>query len=325
MLFPSILECIGHTPTVQLQRVGSELDCSLYVKCEFLNPGGSIKDRIALTMIEEAERLGHIRPGDTLIEATSGNTGIGLALVAAVKGYPIIITMPEKNSLEKQVVLESLGAIIYRTPNVPLDHPDNYITLARRLQQNLPRAHMLNQFTNPNNPLTHYHTTAQEIIDTFDGDIDMVVMSMGTGGTITGVSERLKQHNPHIQIIGVDPCGSIMTGQKNKKPYLVEGIGSDFVPEIFKDHLIDRIIYTEDAEAFHMARRLIAEEGLLIGGSSGSAVSAMLQAAESLGKHQRAVAILPDSIRNYISKFANKDWMENKGFIEKVPAEKTAL
>ena len=222
--------------------------------------------------------------------------------------------MPEKNSIEKQVVLEALGAIIYRTPNVPREHPDHYICLAQRLHHNTPGSHILNQFANPHNPQTHFHTTAQEIIDTLGPSLNMVVMTMGTGGTITGIAKRLKHYNPEIQIIGIDPEGSSMTKQQGKKSYLVEGIGSDFIPDIFDTRYIDRIIYTHDHEAFTMARRLIREEGLLVGGSSGSAVYGMLEAAQTLKKGQCALAILPDSLRNYMSKFLNNDWMRLHGF-----------
>lgn len=314
MLFPSILKAIGNTPIIKLNRIGSELACEFYVKCEFMNPAGSIKDRIALWMIEDAEKRGIIKPGDTLIEATSGNTGIGLAMAAAVKGYALIITLPEKNSYEKLVVMEAMGAKIYRTPNLPIAHPDSYVSLANRLQKEIPGSHVLNQFSNPCNPDAHYNTTAQEIIDDMNGELDMVVMSMGTGGTIMGVSKKLREYKPDIQIIGVDPYGSRMNNQQEQQPYLVEGIGSDFVPDIYHHACADKIIQTQDKESFIMARRLIQEEGLLVGGSSGSAVCAMLQAAQHLHKNQKVLAILPDGIRNYLSKFADKAWMDRHQF-----------
>src|SRR3990167_5954699 len=210
MLFNTILEAVGKTPTVRLHRVGSELACELYGKCEFLNPGGSVKDRIAVKMVEEAEKEGRIKPGDTLIEATSGNAGIGFALAAAVKGYKLIITMPAKMSREKEVTLEALGAKIYRTPTeAKWDDPNSHISLARKLQKETPNAHVLDQYAHHGNPDAHYYHTAQEILDDMGDSLAMVVMSVGTGGTITGVAKRLKKEIPHIQIIGADPYGSI--------------------------------------------------------------------------------------------------------------------
>lgn len=316
MILNSILEAIGNTPIVKFNRIGSELPCELYGKCEFLNPGGSVKDRIAYRMVEEAEKAGQIKPGDTLIEPTSGNAGIGIALAGAVKGYHVVITMPEKMSHEKQVVLEALGAKIYRTPTeAAWDAPDSHISLAKRLQKEIPNAHILDQYGNPNNPGAHYHTTAQEILDDMDGHLDMVVMGAGTGGTITGVAKRLKEAKPDIKIIGVDPVGSILGGGTEIKSYLVEGIGYDFIPNVLDNSLVDEYIKTEDKESLLMARRLIREEGLLVGGSSGSAVWAMLKAARSLKAGQRCLVILPDSIRNYLTKFVDDRWMKEKGFI----------
>lgn len=316
MVLDTILQAIGKTPLVRFNRIGQELDCELYGKCEFLNPGGSVKDRIAVHMIEKAEREGKIKPGDTLIEATSGNTGIGFALVGAVKGYRIIITMPEKMSQEKQVVLESLGATIYRTPTeAAWDSPESHLSLARKLQQAIPNAHLLDQYANPANPEIHYEATAQEILDDGGDQLKMVVMGVGTGGTITGVAARLKQANPQIKIIGVDPYGSILGGGTDVHPYYVEGIGYDFFPKVLDNSLIDEYVKINDRDSFHMARRLIREEGLLIGGSSGSAVWAALQAAKQLKKGEKCVVILPDGIRNYLSKFVDNQWMKAKGFL----------
>ncbi|HEX4044803.1 MAG TPA: pyridoxal-phosphate dependent enzyme [Gammaproteobacteria bacterium] len=316
MLLNTILDAIGHTPIVRLHHVGRDLPCELYGKCEFLNPGGSVKDRIAAKMIEQAEAAGLIKPGDTLIEATSGNTGIGFAMAGAVKGYHIIITMPAKMSREKEVVLETLGATIYRTPTeAKWDAPDSHISLAKRLQKELPNAHILDQYTNPANPMIHYETTAQEIIDDMDSDLAMVVMGVGTGGTITGVAKKLKEKLPKIKIIGADPEGSILGGGTEVHPYLVEGIGYDFIPKVLDNSLIDEYIKVSDKQSFITARRLIRQEGLLIGGSSGTAVWAALQAAQSLQPGQKCLVILPDSIRNYLTKFANNTWMKEQGFI----------
>ncbi len=316
MLLDNILQAVGKTPIVRLNHVGRDLPCDLYGKCEFLNPGGSVKDRIAVSMIEMAEKAGKIKPGDTLIEATSGNAGIGLALAAAVKGYKIVITMPEKMSHEKEVILEALGAKIYRTPtDVKWNDPDSHISLARKLQREIPNAHILDQYSNQANPLCHYECTAQEILDDMGHDLAMVVMSVGTGGTITGVSKRLKKEIPGIQIIGVDPYGSILGGGTEVHSYLVEGIGYDFIPSVLDNSLVDEYIKVDDRDSFLTARRLIREEGLLIGGSSGTAVWGALQAATRLKKGERCLVILPDSIRNYLSKFADHHWMKEQGFI----------
>lgn len=318
MLLNNILEAIGKTPIVRLHRMGNELPCELYGKCEFLNPAGSVKDRIAHYMIESAERSGKIKPGDTLIEATSGNTGIGLAMAGAVKGYRVIITMPEKMSHEKQVIIEALGAKIYRTPTeASFDDPRSHLSLAKKLNREIPNSHILDQYVNPNNPEIHYQTTAQEILDDIGNHLAMVVMGVGTGGTISGVARRLKQVNPHIQIIGADPVGSILGGGTETQPYLVEGIGYDFFPSVLDNSLIDRYVKVNDKDSFITARRLIREEGLLVGGSSGTAAWAALQAAKQLKPHERCVILLPDSIRNYLTKFVDDRWMRAQNFYEK--------
>ena len=310
MIIDNILDAVGNTPVVRLNKIGTNLKCKLYGKCEFFNSGGSVKDRIGVNMIEEAEKSGKIKPGDVLIEPTSGNTGIGLALSAAVKGYKMIITMPEKMSKEKEVVLKALGATIYRTPTeAAWDHPDSHISLAKDLNKEIPNSYILDQYSNDANPSAHYKYTAKEIIDDLGEDLKMLVSGVGTGGTISGIAKKLKEFNPEIQIIGVDPEGSILGGGEEIYPYHVEGIGYDFFPEVLDNSLIDQYIKCNDKDSFIMARRLIKEEGLLCGGSSGSAVWAALSAAKNLKSNDICLVILPDSIRNYLSKFVDDDWM----------------
>jgi cystathionine beta-synthase/cysteine synthase A len=317
MIHSNILTVIGQTPVVKINHIARDLACDVYVKCEFLNPGGSVKDRIGFEMVKEAEKRGEIKPGDTLIEPTSGNTGIGIALAGAVLGYHVVITMPEKMSQEKQVILERLGAEIYRTPTeAAFDAPDSHISLAKKLQTELPNAHILDQYANPDNPNAHYSGTAEEIIADFGDTLDMVVVGVGTGGTITGIAKRLKEHQPTIKIIGVDPVGSILGGGDEVAPYLVEGIGYDFFPDVLDNSLVDQYIKLRDIDAFNMARRLIAEEGLLVGGSSGCAMWAALSAAKTLKAGQRCLVVLPDSVRNYMSKFINDAWMKAEGFLD---------
>ena len=318
MIYKDITETIKNTPTVKLNSVGKELDCELYAKCEFLNAGGSLKDRIGVRMIAEAEKEGRIKPGNTIIEATSGNTGIGLALACAVKGYNLIVTMPEKMSMEKEVVLQALGAKIVRTKTeLEHDHPDSMMGTAERLHREIPNSHILDQYINPANPDAHYYDTAGEILEDFDKNLDMVVVGAGTGGTITGIAKRLKEEIPNIIVVGVDPYGSILAGGDEVFDYYVEGIGYDFFPDVFDPKLVDEWVKTDDKESFLMARRLIKEEGLLVGGSSGAAVWGALQAATKLMKGQKCLVILPDNIRNYVSKFVSDEWMQEKGYLDK--------
>tara|TARA_Y100001970_G_C14148543_1_gene811287 strand:+ start:606 stop:1559 length:954 start_codon:yes stop_codon:yes gene_type:complete len=315
MIHDTILDTIGNTPVVKINKVAKELDCNLFAKCEFFNPGGSVKDRIGWRMVEDAEKCGRIKPGDTLIEPTSGNTGQGIALASAVKGYKCIITMPEKMSQEKQIVLESLGAKIVRTPTEALSNdPDSHISVAKKLQKEIKDSHILDQYSNPSNPDAHYEGTAEEIINDFGKNLDMVVISVGTGGTITGVAKRLKKELPDIKVVGADPVGSILGGGDEISSYLVEGIGYDFIPEVLDNNLIDQYIKTHDEESFIMARKLIKEEGLLCGGSCGATMVAALKAASVLKPEQNCLVILADSIRNYMTKFPSDDWMKKNGF-----------
>jgi len=315
MIHENILSTIGDTPVVKMHQIGKELPCKLYSKCEFLNPAGSIKDRIGWRMVEDAERSGRIKPGDTLIEPTSGNTGQGIALAAAVKGYKCIITLPEKMSKEKQIALEALGAKIIRTPTeAAFDAPESHIGVAKKLQEEIPNSHILDQYANPSNPEAHYEGTAQEILDDFGTDLHMVVMGVGTGGTITGVAKRLKEEIPEIIIVGADPVGSILGGGSEVQSYQVEGIGYDFFPDVLDNSLVDEYVKTEDEESFIMARRLIKEEGLMCGGSSGSAMTAALKGAAQLNEDQKCLVVLPDGIRNYMTKFPNDQWMKDQGY-----------
>ena len=313
----SILDTTGGTPMVRLSRIGKSLPCELLAKCEFMNPGGSVKDRIGVRMLLDAERAGRIKPGDTLIEPTSGNTGIGIAMAAAVRGYRVIITMPEKMSQEKQVVLEALGAEIIRTPTeAAWDSPESHIGVARRLKEVIPNAHILDQYSNPSNPNAHEEGTGREILDQCGGKLDAVVMTAGTGGTITGVAKVIKRELPNAQIIGVDPEGSILAGPGEIKSYKVEGIGYDFIPDVLDRRLVDSWIKSNDRDSFVVARQLIRQEGLLCGGSSGAAVWAAMQVCRELGPGKRVVVILPDSIRNYLTKFVDDRWMRQQGFFK---------
>ncbi|KAL7852637.1 hypothetical protein SRHO_G00184220 [Serrasalmus rhombeus] len=322
-ILPNILRRIGDTPLVRINKINKTfgLKCELLAKCEFFNAGGSVKDRISLRMVEDAERAGVLKPGDTIIEPTSGNTGIGLALAAAVKGYRCIIVMPEKMSLEKVDVLRAVGAEIVRTPtSARFDSPESHVGVAWRLKNEIPNSHILDQYRNPSNPLAHYDTTAEEILEQCNGQVDVVVVGAGTGGTITGIARKLKEKCPDIKIIGVDPEGSILAepeelNQTDKTQYEVEGIGYDFIPTVMDRSVVDCWYKSSDEESFAMARMLIRDEGLLCGGSSGTAMAAAVKVAKELNEGQRCVVILPDSIRNYMSKFLSDKWMFQKGFL----------
>ncbi|MGI9549330.1 MAG: pyridoxal-phosphate dependent enzyme [Bdellovibrionales bacterium] len=309
----NILETIGNTPLIQFQKISRHLEASLYGKCEFFNPGGSVKDRIGFSMVMQAQKDKLISPGDTLIEPSSGNAGIGIALAGVVLGYKVIIVMPEKMSHEKEVTLQALGAEIIRTPTeVSFEDPKSHISVAKKLQKKLPRSYILDQYSNPANPMAHYEGTAVEILKDLDNQVDMVVIGAGTGGTLTGLSRRIKKTCPDCKIIGVDPVGSILAGEEEIQNYEVEGIGYDFIPDTLDKSLVTKWIKTSDQTSFEMALEVIRKEGLLCGGSSGAAVWAALQEAPRLKKGQNCVVILPDGIRNYMSKFLTPSWLKEK-------------
>ena len=315
MLYQNILETIGHTPLVRLNKITEGLDCHVYGKCEFFNPGGSVKDRIGFNMVKKAQKEKIIQPGDTLIEPTSGNTGIGIALAGAVLGYKVIIVMPDKMSQEKELALKALGAEIVRTPTSAASHdPESHISTAKRMRKEIPRSYILDQYSNPNNYMAHYEGTAEEILKDLDNKVDMVVAGAGTGGTLTGLAKKIKPLLPDCKIVGVDPIGSILAGEEPIQTYEVEGIGYDFIPEVLDRSLVDEWVKTNDRDSFYCAKELILKEGILCGGSCGAAVYAGLKMAKKLKKGQNCVIILPDGIRNYMSKFLSADWMKQKGF-----------
>lgn len=313
---PSILDAIGHTPLVRLSQLHPP--GNLVAKIEYVNPGGSIKDRIGLLMIEAAERDGLLAPGGTIVEPTSGNTGVGLAMVAAIKGYRLVCVMPDKMSQEKIDGLRAYGAEVHVAPtDVAPDDPRSYYSVAARLVDEIPGAFSPNQYANQANPESHYRTTGPEIWDQTDGTVDALVVGVGTGGTITGAGRFLKEQNSAIQVIGVDPAGSIYTADSDDDvhTYLTEGVGEDFWPDTFDRTLVDRFIRVSDREAYDMARRLAATEGVLVGSSGGLAsVGALRVAAEA--RDDLVVVILPDSGRSYVSKVFNDAWMADHGLLE---------
>lgn len=319
----NVLEIIGNTPLIKLNKLTVDIKATVFVKLEYVNPGGSVKDRIGIAMIENAERKGLLKKGGTIIEPTSGNTGAGLAIAAAVKGYKVIFIMPDKVSIEKEQVLKAYGAKVVRTPtDVTPDDPRSYYKVSERLVREIPGAFSPNQYANKANMLAHYRTTGPEIWKDTDGKITHFVAGMGTGGTITGVAKYLKKKNRLVKIIGADPEGSIYEHLIHKtKPdihsYKTEGIGEDFVPETIDLNIIDEAVVVSDKQAFQTTRSLVLLEGLLVGGSSGSAVFAGLKVAEKLPKSAIMVILLPDSGRGYLSKIFNDDWMIENGFLEK--------
>lgn len=323
-VFDNILDAVGDTPLVKLNRVNRDLKSTLYAKCEFVNPGGSVKDRIALHIIEEAEKRGDLRPGATIIEGTSGNTGAGLAMVAALKGYKTIFVLPDKQSEEKRAALRAWGAKVVVTPtNVAPEDPRSYYSVAARLVEETPNSFYANQYHNPDNSAAHYHSTGPELYKQLAGEIDVFICGMGTGGTISGIGKYLKEQNPNIQIVGVDPVGSLYfdyfhTGRLTQPhTYVLEGIGEDFLPSTMDFQYVDDVIRVNDKECFQMTRRLVREEGLYVGGSCGAAVAGALK---YLRRHDReglrAVVLLPDGASKYLSKIFNDAWMREGGFLE---------
>jgi len=311
----SLLDLVGNTPMVRLGRVGSALSCDLVAKLEMLNPGGSVKDRPAIAMIDAAEREGLLKPGGTIVEPTSGNTGVGLAIVGAQRGYPCIFVMSDKMSDEKVALLRAYGAEVVVCPTaVPPEHPDSYYSVADRLTRETPGAYRPNQYYNQANPDEHERSTGPEIWQQTAGRITHFVAGIGTGGTITGVARYLKRMNPDIQVIGADPEGSVYSGGTGR-PYLVEGVGEDFWPPTYDPSLVDRTVMVSDADSFAAARRVTQEEGLLIGGSCGTAVHAALVVGAELGPGDLVVVLLPDSGRGYLSKVFNDEWMTRFGFL----------
>jgi cystathionine beta-synthase len=312
--YENILQAIGRTPLIRLRRIGADIASPIYAKVESLNPGGSVKDRVGFAMVEAAEKAGLLKPGGTIVEATAGNTGLGLALVAAVKGYRLIVVLPDKMSAEKISLLRAYGAeVVITATNVPPDSPESYNGVADRLAREIPGAFRPDQFSNPNNPLAHYLTTGQEIWTDSEGRVEVFVASMGTGGTISGTARYLKERNPAITIVGADPEGSILSGDAPHS-YKVEGIGEDFIPKTFNRQVVDEMVRVSDKESFNTARRLAREEGILAGGSSGTALAAALKYAQRLTQPREIVVLLPDTGRNYISKIFSDEWMRENGF-----------
>jgi cystathionine beta-synthase len=318
--YPSVLELVGNTPIVRLEALGKGVQPRLLAKLEYLNPGGSVKDRIGLAMIEKAEQEGKLRPGGTIVEPTSGNTGVGLAIAAAQKGYRCIFVMPDKMSQEKISMLRAYGAEVVICPTaVEHDSPESYYSVSDRLAEEIPGGFKPDQYSNMSNPEAHYRMTAPEIWEQTDGDIDAIVISVGTGGTISGVGRYFKERKPEVLIVGADPEGSVYTAhdEHDVHPYLVEGIGKDTWPKTMDPKVVDEWIRVSDRDSFLTARRLAREEGLLVGGSGGTTVWAALEVAKRFGPDATILTMIPDSGRSYMSKFYDDNWMLEHGFVER--------
>jgi cystathionine beta-synthase len=313
----TFLDAMGDTPLVRLTKVTRGVRPTVLAKLEMLNPGGSVKDRIGIRMIEAAEREGLLKPGGTIVEPTSGNTGHGLAIAAAIRGYKCIFVMPDKMSQEKVALLRAYGAEVVITPTaVAPESPESYYRVADRLTEEIPGAFQPNQYFNPENPTTHYETTGPEIWEQTDGTVDVFVAGVGTGGTITGVGRYLKERNPGVVVVGADPEGSLYSGDE-PRPYLTEGIGEDFWPDTFDPRVVDRYVRVSDRDAFRTARAVTRREGILVGGSCGSAVFAALEVARDLDETKTVVVLLPDTGRNYLSKLYSDSWMLQYGLMER--------
>jgi cystathionine beta-synthase len=315
----NFLDAMGHTPLVRLGRVTRGVRPTILAKLEVLNPGGSVKDRIGLRMIEKAEREGLLKPGGTIVEPTSGNTGHGLAIAAAIRGYRCIFVMPDKMSQEKVALLRAYGAEVVITPTaVAPDNPESYYRVADRLTEEIPGAFQPNQYFNQENPRAHYETTGPELWKQTEGKIDVLVAGVGTGGTITGAGRYLKEQKPDLLVVGADPEGSVFSApDEEARPYLVEGIGEDFWPQTFDPKVVDRYVRVSDRDSFLVARAITREEGILVGGSSGTALHAALEVAKELDRDALMVVIFPDTGRNYLSKLYSDSWMLQYGFLER--------